>query len=93
MANGRNTGGRTAGTPNRLTANVKAMILGALDDAGGQRYLAEMAHANSSAFLALVGKILPTQMTGDDGGAIEMIVTGVRRAHEIEPGEFEAEPP
>jgi hypothetical protein len=43
--------------------------------------------------MALLGRILPLPMTGEDGGAIEMIVTGVRRAHEIEPGEFEPDPP
>lgn len=35
------------------------MILGALDDAGGQAYLARQADENPGAFLALVGKILP----------------------------------
>jgi hypothetical protein len=33
------TGGRRKGTPNQLNADVKAMILGALHDAGGQQYL------------------------------------------------------
>ena len=33
------TGGRQKGTPNKLTADVKAMILGALDKAGGEKYL------------------------------------------------------
>jgi len=34
------------------------MILGALDDAGGQQYLVEQAHKNPTAFLTLLGKIL-----------------------------------
>lgn len=33
------TGGRQKGTPNKLTADVKAMILEALDKAGGVKYL------------------------------------------------------
>lgn len=33
------TGGRQKGTPNRLTSDVKAMILEALDKAGGVSYL------------------------------------------------------
>jgi hypothetical protein len=65
------TGGRRKGTPNKLNADVKAMILGALHDAGGQRYLLEQSAANPTAFLTLVGKILPLQVTGKDGGPIE----------------------
>jgi len=36
---GERRGGRKRGTPNKFTADVKAMILGALDAAGGQDYL------------------------------------------------------
>jgi hypothetical protein len=65
------TGGRRKGTPNKLNADVKAMILGALDDAGGQEYLTKQAKENPTAFLTLVGKILPLQVTGNDGGPLE----------------------
>jgi hypothetical protein len=58
------TGGRQAGTPNKVSADVRAMILAALDRAGGEDYLFQQAHANPRAFLALVGRILPTQITG-----------------------------
>jgi hypothetical protein len=54
------TGGRRKGTPNKLNADVKAMILGALHDAGGRRYLLKQAEENPTAFLTLLGKILPT---------------------------------
>jgi hypothetical protein len=37
------------------------MILGALDDAGGQAYLAEQAHQNPAAFLTLLGRVLPRE--------------------------------
>jgi hypothetical protein len=36
------------------------MILAALDDAGGQRYLAEQAQKNPAAFMSLLAKILPS---------------------------------
>jgi hypothetical protein len=85
MANGRKTGGRVAGTPNRFSADLRQMILGALSDAGGREYLVRQADKNPAAFMVLVGKVLPTQMTGPDGdGPVEMIVTGVRRAMEVE---------
>ena len=65
MATGRKTGGRTKGTPNKINADLRAMILGALGDAGGQEYLTEQAQANPGAFLTLVGKVLPTTLSGD----------------------------
>jgi len=59
--------GRVKGVPNKLTADLKKMILGALEDAGGQAYLAKQANESPGAFLTLIGKILPMQMTGPDG--------------------------
>ena len=65
------TGGRRKGTPNKLNADVKAMILAALAAKGGQKYLEKQADENPTAFLTLVGKIIPLQVTGKDGGPIE----------------------
>ena len=64
------TGGRRKGTPNKLNADVKAMILAALNAKGGQKYLEKQADENPTAFLTLVGKILPLQVTGKEGGPI-----------------------
>jgi hypothetical protein len=36
MATGYKTGGRAKGTPNKLTRDLREMILGALADAGGR---------------------------------------------------------
>jgi hypothetical protein len=38
------------------------MILVALNNAGGDKYLERQAHANPVAFMGLLGKILPHQM-------------------------------
>jgi hypothetical protein len=65
------TGGRRKGTPNKLNADVKAMILGALHQAGGEDWLLEQMNANPVAFMTLIGKILPLQVTGKDGGPLE----------------------
>lgn len=46
------------------------MVVGALAAAGGQKYLQGQAEKNPAAFMALVGKVLPLQITGDGGGAI-----------------------
>ena len=83
MANGRKTGGRVAGTPNKLSADLRAMILNALSEAGGEQYLARQANENPSAFMTLLGKVLPTQVTGHEGGPVT-IVTGVRRCKDHE---------
>jgi len=59
------TGGREKGTPNKVTKQLKELILGALDDAGGQAYLERQAEENPTAFLTLIGKVLPTTLSGD----------------------------
>ena len=66
--------GRPAGIPNKLTADVKAMILAALDKAGGIDYLARHADETPTAFLSLVGRVLPMQVTGDGAGITINIV-------------------
>jgi hypothetical protein len=64
---GRKTGGGSRkGIPNKVTGDVKAMILAALDKAGGEAYLARQANENPGPFMTLVGKVLPTQVTGKD---------------------------
>ena len=57
---------RPKGSPNKVTADLRAMVLGALEDAGGQAYLARQAEDNPAAFLSLVGKCMPrdVQVTG-----------------------------
>ena len=76
------TGGRPKGGLNKVTADLKAMILGALDDAGGQKYLKEQATLNPNAFMALVGKVLPMTVTGTGP-------TGAIVIRWAEPGEAE----
>ena len=65
--------GRPKGVPNKVTIEVKQMILDALAGAGGIEYLIRQADEKPAAFLALVGKVLPLQVTGADGGAIETV--------------------
>lgn len=58
--------GRPKGTPNKATAQLKEMILGALDASGGVDYLTERANdpRTASAFLSLIGKVLPMTIQG-----------------------------
>jgi hypothetical protein len=73
------TGGRQKGTPNKRTALLKDAILEAADAAGGPggvvAYLTAQAIDNPSAFMTLLGKVLPTQVTGEDGGAVKIEAT------------------
>jgi hypothetical protein len=70
MAAGRKTGGRQKGTPNKVSAQLKEMILGALDDAGGQAYLQRMAEEQPGPFLTLLGKVLPTTLAGEPNAPV-----------------------
>jgi len=56
------------------------MILAALDHAGGVDYLIAQSGSNPTAFLTLVGKVLPMTVTGDPNAPVSIIVaTGVPR--------------
>ena len=55
-----------------MTRTLREMILGALDDAGGEDYLAEQAHKNPAAFMALLGRVLPREMQTDE---VPLVIT------------------
>jgi hypothetical protein len=69
--------GRGKGTPNKTTALLKDAVLQAATLAGGPEglvgYLKTQAAANPGPFLALLGKVLPMQITGEDGGAVQHV--------------------
>ena len=66
---GKKTGGRVKGTPNKTTALLKDAILEAAGIAGKEEglvgYLTAQAILNPTPFMSLLGKVLPTQLTGD----------------------------
>ncbi len=76
MATSLKTGGRKKGTPNKITKELKEMVLQALDDVGGVEYLKQCAADNPTAFLTLVGKVLPLQVkgSGEDGSHVMRII-------------------
>jgi hypothetical protein len=53
------------GTPNKTTANIKAMIEESLKLAGGVDYFHKQSQENPQAYMQLIGKILPKNMTLD----------------------------
>lgn len=80
MAPGIKTGGRQKGTPNKTTALLKDAILQAAENAGNQvgsnglvSYLEQQAAENPGPFMSLLGKVLPMQVTGEDGGPLQVV--------------------
>lgn len=72
--------GRPKGVPNKINGQIRAMIYQALEMNGGADYLAEQAQKNPVAFMALLGRILPMEVSGVDGEAVQVtVVTGVPR--------------
>jgi hypothetical protein len=71
--------GKPKGATNKTTREVKEMILQALEGAGGVEYLIQRASdpRTASAFLTLVGKVLPLQVTDADGGPVQTVVTRI----------------
>jgi hypothetical protein len=56
------------------------MVLAALSGVGGVEYSMEQACENPSAFMTLVGKVLPMQLTGQGGKPVAIsVITGVPR--------------
>lgn len=65
MAKGRKTGGGSRkGKPNKVTADLKTAILNAFEKVGGVSYLEKVAAETPAVFCQLLGKVLPTQITG-----------------------------
>ena len=79
MKGGKRPGsGRKKGVPNKFNADLKEAILQAATQAGGSLglvgYLQMQASANPGPFMALIGKVLPMQIAGADGGALQVVV-------------------
>ena len=64
---GKGNPGKPKGAVNKNTAQLKDMILKALDSAGGAEYLERRANdpRTAAAFLGLVGKVLPMTIAND----------------------------
>ena len=61
--------------PNKATAELKSMILQALDKSGGVDYLVKRANdpKTAPAFLALIGKVLPLTLAGDPDAPLKAV--------------------
>jgi hypothetical protein len=69
--------GRPKGALNKTTALLKDAILMAAEKAGDGdlvRYLETQARINPGPFMSLLGKVLPLQVTGADGGDLKIVI-------------------
>lgn len=67
--------GRRKGSQNKITRTIREAIIAAFDEVGGAAYLAEMAHREPVAFMALLAKVLPTQIAvSDKDGGIKIVI-------------------
>ena len=70
---GKGNPGKPKGATNKTTKELKEMILKALDQSGGVEYLVERANdpKTASAFLTLIGKVLPMTVQGDPDNPVQ----------------------
>lgn len=74
--------GRVAGIPNKTTMALREAILLAAEQSGNDRkgreglvgYLRRVADEDVKAFSSLLGRVLPTQVTGDTDNPLQHIV-------------------
>lgn len=70
----RSGAGRPKGAVAPTTKLLRDAVLQAGEDAGGKGglvgYLTEQARENPNAFMGLLGKVLPLQVSGEDGGPL-----------------------
>lgn len=64
--------GRPKGSTNARNMMLKQMILNALERVGGIEYLSKQAKENPSAFLTLIGKVLPQDVNNNHSGGIKI---------------------
>lgn len=66
--------GRPKGSLNKTTASLKDAILNALEKAGGEEYLYKVSQGDYKTFCALLGRVIPMQVTGENGGPLQIQV-------------------
>ena len=67
--------GRKKGGTNKVTADVKQAIMEAFNALGGVEYLCAVARKDPKAFCALLGKLIPVKVKGDEDNPITLHAT------------------
>ena len=71
--------GRPKGAVNKTTASVKEMLLGALEELGGQQWLIEQAKTEPRAFMTLLARLIPAETAGSLEVSMMGPITEIRR--------------
>ena len=79
MAKGVKTGGRTKGTPNKMTVAVKEAFRQAFDELGGVDALVTWAQDNQTQFYQLYSKLIPTEVVGPGEDGEHTVVQRIER--------------
>ena len=66
--------GRRPGSRNMTSLKLREMVFRALheQEGGAVEYLKRQAQEEPKAFLTMIGKLLPTQITGEDGQPVKI---------------------
>ncbi len=66
--------GRRPGSRNMTSVKLREIVFRALheQEGGAVEYLKRQAQEEPKAFLTLIGKLLPTQITGEEGGPVKI---------------------
>ena len=72
--------GRQKGVQNKASRDIKEMIAGALNMAGGQEYLYQQSQENPVAFLGLIKTIVPRDVNlgGQEGNELTIKILGYK---------------
>ena len=81
---GKKTGGRQAGTPNKLTKSAREAFQLAFDGIGGAVTLVAWAQANPTEFYKLYARLIPVEHTGEGGaGPIQTVVKHIYETQNV----------
>jgi len=72
--------GRPRGALNKTTTEIKTAVIEAFQKAGGVDYLVKLAEEDPRTFCALVGKVIPLQVTGDPENPVGIVFHTVYEA-------------
>lgn len=69
-----NPAGRPRGALNLLSRSTKANVQQCFEDMGGLPAFVKWAKKNQTAFYQLYAKLLPHEVSGEDGGGVTVII-------------------
>lgn len=65
--------GRPVGTKNLVSGTAKENMIAVFTRLGGTAAMADWARENPTDFYRLYAKLIPTQVTGEDGGPVQVV--------------------